>query len=80
LKLLPRLLAEEDELNRVDWESKPVFLLCHRYWGADPGHLLVDEPLFLYEVSLGGAIGEAYNRPEYRGCVLNMPGDEPTLL
>jgi hypothetical protein len=23
---------------------------------------------------------EVYNRPEYRGRVLNMPGDEPTLL
>lgn len=38
------------------------------------------EPLFRYEVGLGRAIGVVYNRPEYRGGVLNMPGDEPTLL
>jgi hypothetical protein len=38
------------------------------------------EPLFRYEVGLGRAIGQVYNRPEYRGAVLNMPGDEPTLL
>ena len=38
------------------------------------------EPLFRYEVQLGVAISAIYNRPEYRGGVLNMPGDEPTLL
>src|SRR5206468_2067547 len=38
------------------------------------------EPLFTYEVSLAHQIGAVYNRPEYRGGVLNMPGDEPTLL
>jgi hypothetical protein len=38
------------------------------------------EPLFRYEVSLAHQIGAVYNRPEYRGGVLNMPGDEPTLL
>jgi hypothetical protein len=36
--------------------------------------------LFRYEVSLAHQIGAVYNRPEYRGGVLNMPGDEPTLL
>jgi hypothetical protein len=38
------------------------------------------EPLFRYEVLLGHSIGVVYNQPEYRGGVLNMPGDEPTLL
>jgi hypothetical protein len=38
------------------------------------------EPLFRYEVALAHDIGAVYNRPEYRGGVLNMPGDEPTLL
>jgi hypothetical protein len=38
------------------------------------------EPLFRYEVQLGQAIGAVYNQPEYRGGVLNLPGDEPTLL
>jgi hypothetical protein len=38
------------------------------------------EPLFRYEVRLGHSIGVVYNQPEYRGGVLNMPGDEPTLL
>jgi hypothetical protein len=38
------------------------------------------EPLFRYEVALAHDIGATYNRPEYRGGVLNMPGDEPTLL
>lgn len=37
-------------------------------------------PLFTYEVSLARQIGDVYSRPEYRGGVLNMPGDEPTLL
>ena len=38
------------------------------------------EPLFRYEVALAHSIGAVYNLPEYRGGVLNMPGDEPTLL
>jgi hypothetical protein len=38
------------------------------------------EPLFIYEVSLAHQIGSVYDEPEYRGSVLNMPGDEPTLL
>lgn len=38
------------------------------------------EPLFRYEVTLAHQIGAVYNQPEYRGRVLSMPGDEPTLL
>ena len=38
------------------------------------------EPLFTYEVSLARQIGTVHNRPELREGVLNMPGDEPTLL
>jgi thiamine transporter ThiT len=38
------------------------------------------DPLFQYEVQLGHSISAVYNRPEYRGGVINMPGDEPTLL
>jgi hypothetical protein len=37
-------------------------------------------PVFRYEVALAHEIGAVDNRPEYRGGVLNMPGDEPTLL
>jgi hypothetical protein len=38
------------------------------------------EPLFGYDVTLAHEIGAVYNQPQYRGGVLNMPGDEPTLL
>ena len=38
------------------------------------------QPLFDYEVSLAAQIGAVYNEPDYRGAVINMPGDEPTLL
>jgi hypothetical protein len=37
-------------------------------------------PLFAYEVQLAHQIGDVYNQPQHRGGVLNMPGDEPTLL
>ena len=37
-------------------------------------------PLFAYEVRLAHQIGDVYNQPQHRGQVLNMPGDEPTLL
>lgn len=35
---------------------------------------------YRYVRSLAHAVGEVYNRPEYRGGVLNMPGDQPSLL
>ena len=36
--------------------------------------------LYRHDVALAHGIGAVYNLPEYRGGVLNMPGDEPTLL
>ena len=35
---------------------------------------------YRYARSLAHDVGAVYNRPEYRGGVLNMPGDEPSLL
>ncbi len=49
-------------------------------WLPVQGAYKSTEPLFVYETSLGRDIMAVYNRPEYRGGVLNMPGDEPTLL
>jgi hypothetical protein len=49
-------------------------------WSPIQNAYSATEPLFRYEVQLGLAISAIYNRPEYRGGVLNMPGDEPTLL
>jgi len=65
----------------LTWSAAAVGLLAVQLlWVPIETTYASTEPLFRYEVSLAHQIGAVYNRPEYRGGVLNMPGDEPTLL
>jgi len=57
-----------------------VLVAVQLLWLPVQGAYDSTESLFVYETSLGREIMAVYNRPEYRGGVLNMPGDEPTLL
>jgi len=57
-----------------------VVLAVQVLWMPVQSTYVSTEPLFIYETSLGRDIMAVYNRPEYRGGVINMPGDEPTLL
>jgi hypothetical protein len=57
-----------------------VVLAVQVLWIPVQSAYVSTEPLYIYETSLGGDIMAVYNRPEYRGGVINMPGDEPTLL
>ncbi len=68
-------------LRPVSWAGAAAGLLAAQLlWVPVQTTYTSTEPLFRYEVSLAHQIGTVYNRPEYRGGVLNLPGDEPTLL
>jgi hypothetical protein len=78
LDLLPKRLAV---LRVPGWGLAAAGVLTMQIvWLPIQSAYLATEPLFQYEVQLGREIGAIYNEPEYRGGVLNMPGDEPTLL
>jgi len=65
----------------ISWATAAAGLLAVQLlWIPVQSAYVSTEPLFTYETSLGRQIMAVYDRPEYRGGVLNMPGDEPTLL
>jgi hypothetical protein len=79
--LLRWLSRDQPRLRPLSWSAAAVGILAVQgLWLPIQAAYASTEPLFRYEVGLGRSIGEVYNRPEYRGGVLNMPGDEPTLL
>ncbi len=50
------------------------------FWIPIQAAYAATEPGYQDQVRLGRSIGLVYDRPEYRGGMLTMPGDEPTLL
>jgi hypothetical protein len=79
--LLKWLARGPSPLRPLAWTAAAAgVLVAQALWVPIETAYAATEPLFHYEVSLARAIGVVYNRPEYRGAVLNMPGDEPTLL
>lgn len=70
-----------ERLRTLSWSAAAAGLLTVQVlWLPVQNAYDSTEPLFIYETSLGRDIMAVYNRPEYRGGVLNMPGDEPALL
>jgi hypothetical protein len=79
--LVKWLPARQERLRPLAWSAAAAALLAVQLlWLPVQAAYNSTEPLFVYETSLARGIGAVYNRPEYRGGVLNMPGDEPTLL
>jgi hypothetical protein len=80
--LLFKILPE----RRRDW--KPFggatgvagFLAVQIFWAPIQGAYSVTESGFQDQVRMGRAIAAIYNRAEYRGGGLTMPGDQPTLV
>ena len=67
--------------GRASWPVAAAALLAVQLlWVPVQTAYSSTEPLFRYEVTLAHQIGAVYNQPQYRGGVLSMPGDEPTLL
>jgi hypothetical protein len=78
IEVLPKRAAG---LRLPGWSAAAAGLLAAQLlWSPIQNAYATTAPLFKYEVQVGRAVGAVYNLPEYRGSVLNMPGDEPTLL
>ena len=55
-------------------------IVAQLLWLPVQGAYAATDGHYRFVRSLAHAVGTVYNRPEYRGGVLNMPGDEPSLL
>jgi hypothetical protein len=57
-----------------------ALLAVQALWVPVQSTYLTTESQYRYVAGLGQAIGQVYDHPEYRGSVINLPGDEPDLL
>lgn len=77
-KLLPKW---QPRLRSTGWVVAAVVLLTiQAYWSPIQNAYAATEAGFQAEVQLGRAIGDVYNRPEFKGGVIGVPGDSPTLV
>jgi hypothetical protein len=78
IEVLPKRIGG---LRFPGWAAAAAGVLAAQFlWAPIQNAYASTAPLFRYELKVGRAVGAVYNLPEYRGSVLNMPGDEPTLL
>lgn len=78
IEVLPKRV---EGLRFPGWAAAAAGVLATQLlWVPIQNAYVATAPLFQYEVQVGRAVGAVYNLPQYRGSVLNMPGDEPTLL
>lgn len=78
IEVLPKRF---ERLRFPAWAAAAAGVLAVQLlWAPIQSSYAATAPLFRYEVQVGRAVGAVYNLPEYRGSMLNMPGDEPTLL
>ncbi|HZK73927.1 MAG TPA: hypothetical protein VFD88_08000, partial [Clostridia bacterium] len=78
LKILPQ---HRESLKAVGWAAAAVGILAIQiFWIPIQQAYAATEPGFQDQVRLGRAIGDVYNRAEYRGGVINLPGNTPTLV
>jgi hypothetical protein len=78
IKWLPSRTASFRPLSAP--AAAAVVLAAQAFWIPVQSTYAATEAQYRYMVSLAHVIGATYNRPENREGVLNMPGDEPTLL
>jgi len=68
-------------LRPVAWATSVACLLAVQvFWVPIQTAYAATEAGYRDQVALGRSIGAVYNRPEYRGGLIAMPGDDPTLL
>ncbi len=77
-KVLPRLLPGMRSVPLAG--AAAGMLLMQAWWVPIESAYSGTEPAYREHVGLGILIGAVYNRPEYRGGVIAVPGDEPTLV
>ena len=78
LKVLPRYRAS---FKAVGWAVATACILgIQVFWIPIQSAYAATEPGYQAQVQLGRAIGDIYNRPEYKGGVISAPGNTPTLI
>jgi len=78
VRWLPRRLPR---IRNLAWATAAAGLVAVQVlWLPVQSAYATTQPNYRFVVALAHSVGEVYNRPEYRGGVLNMPGDEPSLL
>jgi hypothetical protein len=78
IKWLPEHRPQLGSLGRAG--AVAALVATQALWVPVQSTYSATEAGYRYVTGLADRIGEVYNRPEYRGGVLNMPGDEPTML
>ncbi len=78
LKVLPE---HRQSLKSVGWVAAAAGVLAMQvFWGPIQNAYTATEPGYQDQVRLGRAVGAVYNRAEYRGGVISVPGNAPTLI
>jgi hypothetical protein len=78
LKVLPERRAA---LTAVGWSASVLGIIAIQvFWLPIQQAYDATEPGYRDQVALGRAIGNVYNRQEYRGGVIAVPGNAPTLV
>lgn len=78
LKVLPENLPR---LRGLGWPVAVAGLIgVQVFWVPIQSAYAATEPGYQDQVRLGRAIGEVYNQPAYRGRVIAVPGNAPTLV
>ena len=77
-KVLPTRSAH---LRPVAWAGAAAALIAVQiFWIPIQQAYAATEPGYQEQVRLGRAIGQVYGRPEFRGGVIGVPGNAPTLV
>src|SRR5712692_9275900 len=50
------------------------------YWSPSRGAYSATEASYQDQVRLGRAVGDVYNRAEFKGGVIGVPGNSPSLV
>lgn len=78
LKIVPQ---HRESLKAVAWSAVLAGILAvQAFWAPIQQAYSATESGYQDQVRLGRAIGGVYNSPEYRGGVINVPGNAPTLV
>jgi hypothetical protein len=79
--LLKTLPQRRPHLEPLGWVVAAAGLLAFQnFWFPIQNAYVATEQGFQDQVRMGRAIAAVYNRPEYQGGGLTVPGDEPTLV
>ena len=77
-KVLP---SWQPRLRSMGWVAVAAVLLAIQiYWSPIQSAYAATEAGFQDQIRLGRAVGDVYNRPEYKGVVIGVQGNAPTLV